>query len=230
MRLDLAPGQPFCVQPDDTVVVIFSMADLPEPVTGYQAFLQFDPSALSFISGSYALPDPFGLPLVSPITASEGEISLAAGVNFLMGQSPTDVDADLATLVFEANAVNINTLVGFRPGEPTTQFTTDSGFAILPALTATRLIAIAHTPRPGDFDGDCDVDLDDFTLFQACMTGPSIPYDPGDLPSGCVLLPDGEGIIPADFNRDGSVDLLDFAVFQRCYSGPGIPADPHCAE
>ncbi len=81
---------------------------------------------------------------------------------------------------------------------------------------------------PADFNRDCVVDNQDFTVFQACSTGPNVPYGPANLPPGCPLLPDRGGRIAADFNRDGSVDQDDFATFQRCWSGT-FPADPNCA-
>jgi hypothetical protein len=66
-----------------------------------------------------------------------------------------------------------------------------------------------------DLDHDCDVDAADFTLFEACDSGPAIP-----LGTGC------EG---KDFDHDGDVDQVDFAIFQRCYSGENVPANPDCA-
>jgi hypothetical protein len=67
-----------------------------------------------------------------------------------------------------------------------------------------------------DADADTDVDLSDFLLFQACATGPAIPYSPG-----CESK---------DFDGDGNVDLADFGVFQRCYSGPNNPANLDCGN
>jgi subtilisin-like proprotein convertase family protein len=104
---------------------------------------------------------------------------------------------------------------------------TDCDDAILSdALTVT----LPAPDIPGDFDGDGDVDEADFAIFEACVTGPGIPYDPQNLPSGCTLVPDAEGIIAADFDRDGDVDQTDFGVFQRCWSGENNPADPACAN
>ena len=84
--------------------------------------------------------------------------------------------------------------------------------------------------HPADFNGDGFVDEADFAIFEACFTGPAVPYDPNDLPPGCTLVPDGEGFIAADFDRDGDVDHSDFGIFQRCFSGEGNPPDPNCAN
>jgi hypothetical protein len=65
-----------------------------------------------------------------------------------------------------------------------------------------------------DFDGDGDVDLADFSAFQACFNGPNRP--PAE---GCA--------VDADFDNDDDVDLADFGVFQACFNGANRP--PACA-
>jgi hypothetical protein len=84
-----------------------------------------------------------------------------------------------------------------------------------------------------DFNHDGDVDGDDLSVFEACATGPAIPYNQAELPEpepGCTLTPDGNGKIAADFDEDGDVDQSDFGAFQRCYSDEGNSADPGCAD
>lgn len=66
-----------------------------------------------------------------------------------------------------------------------------------------------------DFDGDCDVDHDDYLAFEACGSGPAIP-----LTGGCE---------PKDLDHDNDVDASDFGLFQRCYSGANNPAAPNCS-
>jgi len=83
-------------------------------------------------------------------------------------------------------------------------------------------------PPSADLDEDGDVDRDDFNIFQACVSGPAIPYDPQALPPDCPPA-DPQGKIAADFDRDGVVDMNDFARFQRCYTIGGT-ADPNCMD
>lgn len=77
----------------------------------------------------------------------------------------------------------------------------------------TTLLMLA---APADFDRDGDVDADDLMIFEACASGPTVPYT-GDCGK-------------ADFDADTDVDQDDFAVFQRCYSGADNPADPNCGD
>ncbi|MCP4249282.1 MAG: VWA domain-containing protein [bacterium] len=60
-------------------------------------------------------------------------------------------------------------------------------------------------PRPGDFDGDGRVDLDDHAALAVCLGGPDVP-----LVGGCE---------PFDFDGDLDVDLGDFGAFQLIFDG-----------
>lgn len=73
--------------------------------------------------------------------------------------------------------------------------------------------SICSGPVLADFDHDCDVDVDDYLHFMACVTGPAIAQnDPT-----CA---------DARLDGDTDVDQEDFALFQRCFSGTGVP--PSC--
>jgi hypothetical protein len=78
--------------------------------------------------------------------------------------------------------------------------------------TTGALVAIGpacNTP-PSDVDGDGDVDLADFLIFQACFNGPNRPVaNPTDTRCACL-----------DSEDDSDVDLADFLVFQGCFNGP----------
>ena len=106
----------------------------------------------------------------------------------------------------------------------TQQGTTDTWTCMLPAGSMDAIIraqdanlnvsrVAAAYRAPGDFDGDADVDLGDFSYFQACFNGPNRSY---------ALAECGN----ADFDRDADTDLSDFAVFQGCFNGPNRP--PAC--
>ncbi|MFQ5413456.1 MAG: hypothetical protein ACE5E6_03260 [Phycisphaerae bacterium] len=58
----------------------------------------------------------------------------------------------------------------------------------------------------GDFDGDGDVDLDDFLSFRACYTGKG---------GGPV----GPACAAGDFDLDGDIDLADYVAFRDAFTG-----------
>ena len=58
----------------------------------------------------------------------------------------------------------------------------------------------------GDLDRDCDVDLADYSEFNACLAGPEV-----SVAASCK---------PSDFDDDSDVDLHDFAEFQEAFTGP----------
>lgn len=69
----------------------------------------------------------------------------------------------------------------------------------------------AEAPDPhnrADLDGDEDVDLEDYGLFDSFLLGPGAAVD--------GLARD------ADLDQDGEVNLIDFAWFTGCYTGAGI--------
>jgi hypothetical protein len=68
--------------------------------------------------------------------------------------------------------------------------------------------------KPGDTDGDGDVDPADYSFFLLCCQGPGTPVS-----AGCAKV---------DFDADTDVDLIDFGVFQACFNGTG--RSPACAD
>jgi len=57
--------------------------------------------------------------------------------------------------------------------------------------------------RPGDLDGDAEVDLADYAALFGCLTGPDATP-----PGGCA---------GADLDEDGDADLADWAAFARLF-------------
>lgn len=76
-------------------------------------------------------------------------------------------------------------------------------------------VAVVVRNVPGDFDGDLDVDQEDFGHFQVCYSGSGQLAD--------VSCQD------AVLDGDGDVDQDDFGIFMACLSGAGKPANPQCA-
>lgn len=68
-----------------------------------------------------------------------------------------------------------------------------------------------------DVDGDSDVDMVDFGVFQACYTGTATPPDPLPYPCGCL-----------DRNHDGKVESFDFGAFLGCANGPALAPGANC--
>lgn len=80
----------------------------------------------------------------------------------------------------------------------------------------TFTVTLTVRPAPGDFDGDNDVDQQDFGHLQQCLSAFG-----AELPPACSN---------ADLAQDGRVDASDIFVFRACLSGPGVQADPYCAD
>jgi hypothetical protein len=82
-------------------------------------------------------------------------------------------------------------------------------------------LLVVESP-PGDFDGDGDVDGDDWETFELCATGPTVPGPPpGCSPAQFAI---------ADTDADTDSDQEDFGRIQRCFGGAGVLPDPACAD
>ncbi len=74
--------------------------------------------------------------------------------------------------------------------------------------------AVQCPAGPPDFDGDADVDMDDFGVFQRC-------YNPSGVDPACVCFDrDGGGA------ADGVIDMADLAGFLQCVGRPAVPFSP----
>jgi len=84
-------------------------------------------------------------------------------------------------------------------------------------LTDTATIDIVVGFLTPDFDGDGDVDQEDFGHLQLCMTGHGGIQDHPDC-------------LNARLDGDEDVDDIDLVIFQECMSGANIPYDPACMQ
>jgi hypothetical protein len=158
----------------------------------------------------------FGRPLaddVFTVGASGGAVfpfAVTENVDWLW-VTPTSGQAECAGVPV---TIHYST-TGLVPGDHAGQITiTADGQTGSPQVVQ---VTIRVTGAPGDFDGDGDVDLDDFGKFQTCLTAAGATQnDPF-----CQ---------PAKLDGDPDVDADDFAIFQGCITGANIPADPDCAN
>jgi hypothetical protein len=131
--------------PGDVIEIELHQSGLDQPVRGFQAFLQFDETRMTYLQTIFE-PSPFGLMLAN--SASGGAIDLAAGVNSFIGQTPTNGSALLARIQFVAGSTEGPVQVSFRPHTPATRFTGNTGAGIEPCLHDTPRLWIDLTPQP----------------------------------------------------------------------------------
>jgi hypothetical protein len=72
-------------------------------------------------------------------------------------------------------------------------------------------------PPPADFDGDGDVDQEDFGHLQVCITGMAVEQNAPTCQD-------------AKLDADIDVDWEDVNLLVRCLSGPDVPARADCAQ
>lgn len=124
----------------------------------------------------------------------------------------SDGEADTITVYYDTS--------GLLAGTYTATITvTDNGSVPEPAQN-TETIAVTltvETVKP-DFNGDGDVDMEDFGNLQQCLSGAGIPQN----------LPE---CLDARLDTiDDDVDEDDIIIFWQCLSGPGVLADPSCDD
>jgi hypothetical protein len=101
----------------------------PVPAAGWQAFLEFDASRLTFVSGAYETSH-FGLPLTAPTVNNINRIDLAAGINAFLGQAPSNVDQDVAYLTFSPSGTGCLPQIRVRTTNPPSRLTDTEGTPI----------------------------------------------------------------------------------------------------
>jgi hypothetical protein len=198
--LSLQPATgPFMVgQP---VPVMVRMVDLGvQPAAGFQAFIEFDPAELAFVSGAYT-GTPFGLHLIAPIQDTDGAIDLASGIHALLGQPPTAADSTLAVLTFVSVSAGCRVdSVRFRSHVPPSRLTTLGGASIEPLQLIDSLAGSCAADIAPTTLGNGVVNVEDLlTLigsWGACA--PTGSCCPGDVvPDGQVNVQDLLGLIGA---------------------------------
>jgi len=173
------------------------------------AAVAYEVSATSSISlTGRSLTAPLGY-LPRSVGADDLPVVLGSSKEVALDDDPTDGDgvgagADvlLETLSLQASASGSLVINLASPDAVYTnsQFPDGQTFG---SITTGAGVTINVGPLPGDIDDDGDVDLDDYVLFGAAMSGPTAP----------TAEPD------ADLDGDGDCDLTDFATFSIGFTG-----------
>ena len=143
--------------------------------------------------------------------ASRKSVLLANPAGEYVLHSGTIPTGSLAAGTYVVQLIPLKTRV-LRPDLDLSQ--PQSGFLMMTANgVGSSFEFTVGTGAAADFDKDGDVDLIDFSHFQACFNGPNQP----PAQSGCT---------DADLDDDTDVDLNDFTVFQGCFNGPN--QTPRC--
>lgn len=137
--------------------------------------------------------------------ATSGSAPIVVGAVALMLQLSPNLTAVQARSILESTATS-DDFTGPTPNN-------NWGYGKLNVLAAMDAV---HALCPPDFNFDGRVDVADFTHFEACATGASVPQP-------APLCED------ADLDTDNDVDMDDFGLFQRCFSG-SAPDRPGCME
>jgi hypothetical protein len=176
-------------------------------------------------NGNLTVHPPYG----NPPGASPVHVTIA-GSNFAAGATVKLVQADKADLiatnvvVVDANTITADIDLGtsneFPPGAFDGSWDVVVTTCAEGSLSGGFTVNMCFTPAV-DADGDGDVDLADFGVFQGCFNGPNRPFNGPPVDQRQCQCFD---TAPAD----GDVDLADFGVFQGCFNGPNRPPATGC--
>ncbi len=109
---------------------------------------------------------------------------------------------DILAIILRSNGQVSNQLLpGVGGGQPLLGFAPFD----MASVPGDQKVSIALSRIPGDWDGDGDVDHDDYAAYALCMTGPE----------GTAL---GPGCNAFDFDVDLDVDLADYQTFVSVFA------------
>lgn len=156
-----------------------------------------------------------GLPLSDDVIIVDAGGSDAVAYEITIDDSPTWLSVSPDSGVCSGQA-NEHSVIYSPTALPKGQYSATIRVAAPGAINSPRTISVdlsVTTPR-ADFDGDGDVDQDDFGHLQVCLSTVA-----GQITPECV---------DANLNDDTSVNQTDLLTFLNCFSGPDRPIPLDC--
>lgn len=178
----------FEVGDEISLQIVFSNAGI--PIAGGQFFLIYNTAVFDFVT---IFPSPPFIQLFQSVDEDAGLIDYAAGA--IMGCPPNVAEAPMATLVLSVISDVGTPVVAFREHAPPTRLTDCTGSeapielqnagqagdidlhdvaGFQRCFSGANVLAAPDCGCLYDGDGDMDVDLVDYAVFQASVTGPSL--------------------------------------------------------
>ncbi len=201
---------------------LFVSGDLSISSSRFDGLADAVPARGSALSSALAINDPAGVVLDDPQTYDIEGLG-GTGVDLFRAvrqASPGVPRQTLGQFEFayptQIDLIRITDARGddMNPGAAGPVTTEVDGVIVLPDLRD------CHHPF-ADADADGDVDLDDFGIFQHCITGSGTHTTTPD----CACFDrDGDG----DVDAAGPAGSTDLHAFQQCMTRAGVPADPEC--
>jgi hypothetical protein len=153
--------------PGPGMTIAVNLQNLPVPIAGWQAFLEYDTTKMTFLTGAYVTTQ-FGLPVINPIAASAGTLNVAAGIDPTLSQPPTLLSPqDTAYLIFVSTGTGCRPRIRVRANVPPTRLSDINGFDV-PITQIVNLWSLC----PVDFDDDGVVEVQDlFDYIEAWFAG-----------------------------------------------------------
>jgi uncharacterized protein (DUF362 family) len=174
------------------------------------------------------------IPQVPFISLSKNEFKHTIGVRAPLTDSFTVTNTGVDTLQYSISVnepwLSVDPVEGASTGEADTITVNYDMMSLFPgtysatitvsdpaAYNNPQIIPVSLVVRPvkADFDTDGDVDLEDFSTIQLCLTGPGIFY----------TKPECDG---PDLDDDHDVDVDDMRSFQPCLTGHDRMASATC--
>jgi hypothetical protein len=197
-------------------IVLVTCPDSPQTLAGKKFAISCIDSTVPTVTGMSPAVGYAGATITSVGVTGTGFVAGATGVRLTMAGQP-DITATNVVVNDPTSLTCTLALPAAAAAGPRTLVVTNFCAASPGEMPAAFNLKRCGDPRYDD-DGDGDVDMADFAVFQRCVT----------LGQGGVL--DAVQCRCMNANGDTLIDTNDLAAFTSCASGPGVPASAACDD